>query len=629
MLKNFSVLIVGLLTFICCYIVFPNSGYEPVNIKVSSEISKYNSKEKVLHVINNDKDLSGTRYNILKKNYKFTVFDDPIYGLCFLKDISLSEVIINKTAYNQTDFIKNQDGCVYRTPLGLANKKTSNFFLTVTHILSCTIVTAFMVLIYWLIFIYGIYEKENKQYIASLVISIFLVSLIFLTVYPALYDIDFLNTLIATKMFYSDAWFTYLNNVIAMALINIYESPRIFPLASSIIFVGILGLFLKVLDELFILKKWKYYIFGLLFLPSFWFHLSHVSRDIAGNLFSILLCVSFILILVWQLKYKAYNPHFLDYSMMFFVVFCMSIRTDFLPLGTVFMLSYMVFRRISNVNKAKVGVFFIMVLALSIVLRNKMTPGYPYSKKVKVIASLSQPLGFILRQNYKTDSKERDLELIDQYLDTNLLLERYSDNDIMAFHGGALRKKWKTNLDDLYSVSFKIFKDNFSLFLENRFKMFYYLLGSTYETYFPAWEHSNWDVPFDTIHKMNENKMHLYDSPPIPVLTSFAMSIYKLLYQKNPLKYSFFTFPAVLLMLLSIIMFIKTPISAIISLMVTARLPIMFLLVPAAQHKYIFDIFVIGFFLLPLFIWELKTKESQALFQNLSFLKALKRKSIK
>ncbi len=607
--KIFFALIVFTI-FFGSFALLSDTGYEKLTVELEVEGDEALVNPNYFKVFSSPAGDFGAAYIILKNTYSINILDEPVFGLCFMGDMKIKSLEINGVKYSVGNLKRDFGGCEYATTIKKYNGKITNKFLKISHIFSCVVFTFFISALVWLAYKEFLLQKKSREYLASCSIALLFIGLLYLAVYPALYDIDLLNTIITTKQFFSDAWFTYLDNVWVMTMLNFWDSVRVFPFFSfSLLFLSI-ALYLKILEELGMLKKWKYYLFLFLLLPSVWSHVAYISRDIFANLHSLLLSMSFLLILILQKKKNLTKLCLLDFVAIYSAVFAMTIRTDLIPLGVIFIILYCKLRKLNLKQKALAIGFYAVLVTVSVMTRNTLTPDAISAKKIKAIVSISHPLSAILHSKNKKDITDSDLRLIDQYIDVEMLQKFYAETDVVAMHRGALRKEWKFDLGDLIFVTGKLIKNNPWVFLESRIKMFYHTFGSTSLTSLPVWQHFSWSDD-QNIHSRNEAKVLNLYLPVSKTLTKKVFEVHQYATENFLFRSIYNTFPSLLLLIVSVLFFKYTPICASVSLFTLARVPILFILAPAAQHKYIIDMYFLGILILPIFIWEMKTSKTR------------------
>lgn len=599
------------LVLIISFLTISSSGYEKVTIKIISKDAMRLSEKPILQVFNNQNRDLGTKYKILSDDYKFDILDESVYGLCFTEKIQIESLIINDLAY-PLNTLKKSSKCIQETQIKKINNQISNNFLKISKLLSILII---LLLTFGAISLYNLKALKNKSTLSFILIIFATLATLYTWVYPGLINIDFLNSYVSTKKFQADGWFTYLCNVLMQSLLNFWDSPRVFVLSTFISFGVILTTWGCIISEIKGANNWKYLLFGILLLPSVWGHLGAVTRDIYANLGSIFLYSLFALTMVMQINNKLKHFHFFDLVMMIVSVFIMSIRSDFMPCSFLFLVIYLKTREITLSEKLKSIASFMIIIIVSITAREILTPNYLETKKVKLIASLSHPIGTIIHKSDKGIKKEHG-EVLSRYVDMTKIKTFYVDNEIPAFHNGALKANWDSNLTPLLNTMKELIFEQPRLFLITRIKMMYFLFSGGEKTHVPSWHSIDHEFPSSNLGLINESKLYSLNNPLFPKATSLIKNIFQTIISNTYLKYLFSTIPSGLILLFCIFSFKKVPISASIAILSFARLPIFFLLVPASQHKYIFDIFIIGMLIIPLLIWELKERRSICLIQR-------------
>lgn len=86
-----------------------------------------------------------------------------------------------------------------------------------------------------------------------------------------------------------------------------------------------------------------------------------------------------------------------------------------------------------------------------------------------MITAIQVPMGELIKGNFKTNSREKDLETIDKVLSVEMLME---NNGTFVFWNGGLRNVDKESIIDVIKVYGKLVLFNFPKFLDERIDFF-------------------------------------------------------------------------------------------------------------------------------------------------------------
>jgi hypothetical protein len=227
-------------------------------------------------------------------------------------------------------------------------------------------------------------------------------------------------------------------------------------------------------------------------------------------------------------------------------------------------------------------------------------------------------LGAIITKDHTMTEQNKSMKVIGNYFDINIIKKYHTDHDALAVFNGAIKKSSPPQLKKLYNVVIRLILDNPWLFIKNRIVMMRHMFLATNKT---LTLNSDLDgiptTPPDFETKIANTTGLLVVKKTGEELSPFKYIGQKLLrlYRTHPFVRVFFTFiPSLFLFIVSIFFFRRAPLTAMIGLICFIRVPIFIMFAPAAQMKYLFDVYLYGLIFIPVFYWEFRYGETFFLF---------------
>jgi hypothetical protein len=614
MSKKLLTFVAPLLIFLISYFSLPSKGHEPKVLNLVTTGSQSFKGQNSLRVFNNRERSKYTDYYILTDNYNLQVADQPIWGFCFLNNIKYKSATINsqREPDNTPELLKlspvldSSDKCQFISKIKKFNQRKNYPAVTAANLTTALGLSLIFTFFVWLMYQVQSSLKESSEsksevkfYCFFTLISFGIIYGWYLLSYPGLFDIDIYYTYHESILYNIGDWFSYLNNLIFRSILNISKDISFFSFPTMLIILIMEMFYFKLLRNLKFSRWVAIPILLLLCIPSVGFWIHYLNRDLLSCLASLTLA---LYIPYRCLKEPSKLIRKIDLTDIFFIsiaCFVSTIRRDGMITATMFIISFLLLTKFSKKTKIQVIIITLLFKAIFFSAGNYMAAGS--SRRHKILTSLSHHIGTFLAVDYKTDSKEKDKELISKFYKFDMLIDKHKDN--VAEHAllGAVDHSSTTPLLELYKLDLKLIFNNPLEFLKSRVKMFFYTFGPSTKTFLYAK-----DIAKPNLHQESENIVgfHNMKKTSFPGLQAKGLDllnrqhqyIYRLLFYNGSL--------SLVICLIVMFSFKTTPISSLTSLVLLARLPILFFLLPVAQFKYVFDIYLLGFLIIPIYIYE-------------------------
>ena len=609
--KIFLFLIIAFTTSLSS-IVLSKKFYEPLNIKLSTNSLKL---KKALRVYNNQ-EMTQYRDLIIFPSVKdYELIDQEIWGLCFIKGSKLKIIPSEGNVDVVMQKVTNNKYCSHLSRIKRYNSTLSNDFTIYSKIISLLFIITATVMIYYgflqiqSVFFFG----KEKFYYMTLSFFYICMSFYYLCVYPGLFDTDLLYAIDNAHHLNTHSWFTVFNDLFVSACLNIYNKISFLSFIMLNLYFYIFFQFLTIAYKLRIPKYQVIITTILLLLYSTSLQALYLSRDGFIGLSIILLCLlsidRFITKSTKQLEY--YN----EYLFCFFLSIVSCLRRETLITALVALLIYFFINKMTK----KKSLFILMTVLLFqtgiYITKSTFNSSDKEMINEKNITSFSLIVGEMLKQKYQSQTPAQDMKTINKYYNIDIIKKYHADNLVQAANHGAIRENLPTDIKDLYLLIKKMIIENPWIFIKSRLIMMKHHLFATEGTLsFPRVLHHIPDNPpgYETLVANTNNLLqdkedaqsmkNLYDLGNLMVFS----------YDTKPATRILYTFiPSIVLLFLSIFFLKRAPLSLLIGLICIARVPIYFLLSPAAQIKYLFDFYLYAAIFFPVFLWELNSPQSK------------------
>ena len=223
------------------------------------------------------------------------------------------------------------------------------------------------------------------------------------------------------------------------------------------------------------------------------------------------------------------------------------------------------------------------------------------------LTGIINPMSYMLHHGYQSENSEEDHMVLDQVVDYDAFMKMEDDYEIP----GSLDKYRRAavspeDFDAFQRLYLKMVVRAPHLFLENRAKMTLAAMGVGGHTHYFTDDLTSGNAQ---IVSMAQN-LQIQKNPPSKLLNT-GLNRLSAIFFKSCLKVIFGnTFPAVILCLLALVMARAMPVSAAASALILLRVPGVVLLAPAPQFKYLYSVYLFGFFLPALMLIEWRSRSS-------------------
>ena len=366
---------------------------------------------------------------------------------------------------------------------------------------------------------------------------------------------------------------------------------------STVYFLYLVLIVIKIIDASKASNKLKFFAAFLLFLFSLWptnqgLILSHY-RD---TLFSLMLChIGMLLIQIKNWKKRD----------IVFVSLLIVVMGDLRQDAKVYLLLVPILCTFFKLWRwSEVKIYFLTVALAAPFYYYNLNSIFnvrTYTNDYKVTAYIN-PLSAIFHKKGIGAIDPSDVSTIHKVLDTDKLVKHYNPLDIDPFHQGAFNYKTsEQEWADFTKVSHKLFIENYEMFLDSRISLFKSMLNIDQRIL----------VISDEFRSENSRVGEFYEklnlTPPAFQLSYVGQKYYQQLNEfigKRSFLWMFFNSlltPLIYLLLVCLLAY-KFKSIYIFAILILSRLPIMFLLAPAAYYKYLYSLELFFIFSLPLLI---------------------------
>ena len=603
--------------------VLPYHNYNYIEMLIKSKNSKSFDKELSLRVYNSKNQKTFSDYYVYKDHFNLSIFDQPIWGFCIISDLPVISLEIQNTDEDRkVKLVKGTPGeypCRYISKIKKYNREIMSYALYLARIFSCLLISLFVIFIFYII---TKIKKNFKRPDSPVLIIFFILSIVFIELfvwshllYPGVFDYDTFTTYHGhSKHYHFSEWFSYANSFFFLSFMTMWDHIRVFNYVSIIVALMLVGYYLVLLYRIKLLRKVCPLIPIIFLVPSVPVILNFVGRDMGSALLHLTLSFSIPYRYIADKKEHSKSVQVFD-ILLFVVAFLASnLRREAILTSLVFTILYLFVRNIGRTEKVALLSFFVLLNIFSLFLNHKVD-NYG-TTNIKMIISLSSSIAVIVRDDYQSSDKSMDRKIIEDYFDYDILVESYSDRwtPINGLQGGIREEAHTKKMSPLYWLVFKLIKDNFSIFIKSKIRRIYFTFSESHPPYddfyyFSSRQDQHMAEELKVIG--NENRFQLIKESSFTKMIKNNINlkpyaVWMRSHSTDHWAYFFKVGPSLIIMIITLLMFKKTPISAMASAVILARLPAMFVLLPDCRFKYVYDFFLFGFFIIPFFIWELK-----------------------
>lgn len=602
-----SFLILG---FVIGLIFIPNTAYQPKALRFKQDISQ-ESKAKPQVIVFNSKDKKIHRsYDLYKDTDKLYLLFRPIWGVCSIGGLNLSDAKINEKEID-VPAAQSIEECAKITQMKLLNEVASNKVLTGAWVISSLFFGFFLSLFVFVLKRVKELVKSDRPALFRMAWPIGLGGVVALLYhymsFPVIFDVDFVDTYNHARKFYAGSWFTFLNELIVLAFVLIKESILFISICFSFASFILFGAYQVLLDKLKVSAPWKLYSVLVFCLPTVGFFTNLISRDVIVCMIHLALAFGLIF---RKLNSRTSALCFMDFFLFFLAVTAISLRREAILTGGLFVLFYVSSIGLPRKAKGILLAFFGILFLGDLGLKRIYTPGA--GPAIKMAITASHYIGSIITDpNYESDDKDKDMEIINRYYKYDMIMKYHQEEVILPVYKGAYRENIHGKFpSDLKNLILKLIWDNPWLFVKGRMLMTYHMLFGTdktiglprdLNTIGPDYFRTDYVLAGDfTSYKEN-----------LPALAEIGVQV-----QYNDFTKKLYSMlPSLIICLLLLIFYKRTPASAMGASILLARIPAFALLTAAGQFKYLFDVYAFGLLVVPLAIAEYKmakNKEGQS-----------------
>ncbi len=451
------------------------------------------------------------------------------------------------------------------------------------------------------------------------VFSLSAISLISLSAWPSIIQTDSMATWAQVKHLDFNSWHSHVYSFFILCLSLLYDSPGVLTVVQSILMALTISVFYYVVLTRGLSRIWVGLFFTLtltsipiLIYPSFF------VRDV---IYSILTVFTFLLLFIWSLERRKEVNHRISttiYLGILIAILC-GFRSEGIYLVVAIPIFYFIF-----VNR-KWGHTSALVLSCLAMLYTQGKPMKEYlnvhEDQNYILTLVIEPLGEIISQHHISDSYREERVIIEKIIRYDDLANHYKH--LEAFWSGRQIKYGQFNnkdIDNLKKLTIKLVLMNPHIFIKNRARVFYdALLSITGDVnVLPAYHFTNsrrwgWDSFED-----DKYRLAIFDSVPTnSTIIKYQYDVYAFVKKTLKLEGSFITsgrtliwnaFFSLILTLFFVTQWFYFPKTAAISTIILMRMGMLFLFSPMSHFKYFFDIYMWGYFIVPMALFELSLR---------------------
>lgn len=277
-----------------------------------------------------------------------------------------------------------------------------------------------------------------------------------LLMWPGIWRWDDIGVLtLSVKQFEIDYWQSLLTNLLYFFSLSLLP----FPSGIIIIQIFIISLIIGYISAKFLQRFGKKaYIFELfMLLPAMITNNLYPMRAVLYGYVMLLLFIEVIMTPI------------LNYKKAIMIGILSSIIATWRSEGIIFLLFVPLWYILTNSKNKKVVFVLVMILLCGFKTLSSLQPptnsGY-------IVTAILEPLDSFVKNDFKSDDKKKDLEIIDNVLSVDMMQQAASSADV--FWNGGLRNTDKESVNELIKVYVKIIVFNFPDFVKER--LYHYAL---------------------------------------------------------------------------------------------------------------------------------------------------------
>jgi hypothetical protein len=594
-------------------LVVKKDHYKTTNITISTE--KLLSTQDVIRLYTSKDHGQSLDYKVLTKDYYFSVYNSEIWGFCFPKS-NKSKFLGLRLNDSATVGQIQPNECKYKSITKQYHKKVKsnlNFFVRILAIISCMLLlhSLFLLLRYILL---TLTNKSFSEYRLELFFGVTSATLMYFwnsITYPTLLDFDITETLKGAGRLHFGTWFSYLNNLSVSILMKMRLTlGGISVLTSFIIWLG-LNIYFKFINKLHQNKFNLFFCFLILLNPLIAYSCHFLSRD----LYSSLLLTSFGITFIYISIVYAKKEIKINYQLIIFYIIGILAselrREAIIPVLIIFI----VFFKYNNFNKSNIMRSIVILFSLKMLsfgLLKIVNPGEDKNTYLKIKVSVSHIISSIIHSEYSSEDHSQDKKDISKFFDFDKMVNLHTEYQVTPFHRGAFINTDNYDLTGLLRLTFRLIKNNPYKFLQSRAKLFLSIVGIGKNSYLFGEHIYKLKKNNDFAHRFNISEFQSYITPRSKLNFEYFNRLHpKHLMTIPVISIFFYTITPIIILFLIVLLFKKLKFSSVVSFAMLLKLPVLFLLAPANQFKYGLDLYLMGYLIIPLAIYEYKILQRQ------------------
>ena len=603
---------------ICTYLITSGDAYKEIYLDVNIKNSQIYSKKESLRVFNSKDLLEYRDYYILNDQFRLRIGNQKVWGFCLLDPVELNSFRIEQKDLSLKR-IKDKN-CAWISEIKEYNNSVENRNVQLSRII-ISLFAAYILFIYLLlgVRVYSLrvrplYSTSNKLFVINLISSLAIITSWFYIIYPIITDDDFIRTTRHITVYTVSNWFSYLNDLIIMGGYRLWDNVRVFSfmsLATSYLLVVYLLLFIK---RSKLNDKWMFFISIMLLNPSLGSLMNYMTRDLLilyGNIFLAFFIILNFGVKGYRKKGELKNTDFIAIIIAFLVS---EVRREEIIVAVLFLVIFIYLARLNLKKSCFIMIFFIVLKFSGSLLSEKLAPWNSTNRKILV--TISHYVGTIVTNSNGVIS-DQDKKVLRKHFNLDKIRKYHTASDAQpTFMGGIIEQDSSKSLAPLYKTMFRLIKENFWITVKGRLYILYCNLGADEETiYTPLSFEKSWHVPHwkTIINSANLNYINNFEYTKMKHIGSSFLNFSRGSWQK----YIFYNGSLAGLILFFIIIFYKKfGVLSLASLMIFSRVPVFFILTPAAQFKYLADIYIYCVLLIPFVLYQLKMKDYKFKFKE-------------
>lgn len=432
--------------------------------------------------------------------------------------------------------------------------------------------------------------------------------------WPAIFTTDSFAVWQQTQDLGIDTWLSHTYVLFVLMSRQLWDSPATLSIIQTVLSFGIAAsLFLGLLRRG--LRPIIVFLFVLLFVtatPIGAFALYH-TRDTLFGLTGVAIA-AVVYFWGWRALYRPLFSPTLPalLALALLAGFHASVRTEgVLVLGLLPILLWLIVRpslqRMAAFVLVSCTACYLLNAPLIRALQARTSPFYSLTTKL-------DPLGSIVSGTYSTDDPDRDRAIIEKIVPLERLKERHKN--IAVFWDGSIDTTKITPedlqaFDSLYST---LVRKNPGKFLENRWDNFTRLCCSDDQINLGGMLSVGFGEQLSA--QMHQLGLNEHAAALFPALRDALrrMLSASLRIGQSPIDWRSIIWnlwPAVVLTVGAILAFRRIPVTAAAALLVGYRIAVIFAAAPASMFKYLYDVYFLGFFLVPMALLELGIRDQR------------------